>query len=76
MYLKPNIIHERSAPIKIPSPTNLNFDMNEYGLKQNFFDPTKGSPPNVFMLKLQNRIVNLSPNFQMFPKNVVKRVSV
>jgi hypothetical protein len=66
-------MHEKSAPIKIPSPSN--FNAPEYGLKQNFFDPTKGSPPNVFMLKLQNRIVNLSPNYQMFHKNVAKRDS-
>lgn len=66
-------MHERSAPIKIPSSTNLIFDAQEYGLKQNFFDPTKGSPPNVFMLKLQKRIVNLSPNYTY--RNVVKRDS-
>jgi hypothetical protein len=68
-------MHEKSAPIKIPSPSNFKNDTPEYGLKQNFFDPTNGSPPNVFMLKLQKRIVSLSPNYQMFPKNVVKRDS-
>lgn len=68
-------MHEKSAPIKIPSPSNFKNDAPEYGLKQNFFDPTKGSPPNVFMLKLQNRIVNLSPNYQMFHKNDAKRDS-
>jgi hypothetical protein len=25
---------------------------NQYSLKQNFFDPTKSSPPNHFMIKL------------------------
>jgi hypothetical protein len=28
----------------------------EYSLKQNFFDPSKSSPPNEFMLKLHMRI--------------------
>jgi hypothetical protein len=29
---------------------------DEYSLKQNFFDPTKSSPPNDFMIKLHMRI--------------------
>ena len=28
----------------------------EYSLKQNFFDPSKSSPPNNFMEKLQKRM--------------------
>ncbi len=68
-----SITNERSAPIKIPSPTNVKFETPEYGLKQNFFDPTKGSPPNVFIAKLQNRLVNLSPNYPY--RNVAKRES-
>lgn len=28
----------------------------EYDLKQNFFDPSKSSPPNDFMIKLQMRM--------------------
>jgi hypothetical protein len=28
----------------------------EYDLKQNFFDPSKSSPPNDFMMKLQMRM--------------------
>ena len=50
-------INETSKPILIPqkSPTNKKgqFRLNEYSLKQNFFDPSKNSPPNDFMLKLQ-----------------------
>ena len=57
---KPRIIHERSKLIPIPqsSPTNkkVGFSVNEYSLKQNFFDPSKSSPPNEFMLKLQLRM--------------------
>ena len=57
---KPRIIHEKSKVIKIPqtSPTykKEDFSVNEYSLKQNFFDPSKSSPPNEFMLKLKLRM--------------------
>lgn len=57
---KPQIIHERSRNIPIPqsSPTNKKeeFSVKEYSLKQNFFDPSKSSPPNEFMLKLKLRM--------------------
>lgn len=58
---KPRIIHERSniIPIQPSSPTykkeNINIE-TEYSLMQNIFDPSKSSPPNEFMLKLQLRI--------------------
>ena len=58
---KPRIIHERSniIPIQQQSPTykkdELDFD-TEYSLMQNIFDPSKSSPPNEFMLKLQLRM--------------------
>lgn len=52
-------IYEKSQPIaivnsSITSMKGINF--GEYSLKQNFFDPTKSSPPNEFMLKLQMRL--------------------
>lgn len=57
---KPRIIHERSKNIPIPqtSPTKKkeDFSINEYSLTQNFFDPSKSSPPNEFMLKLRLRM--------------------
>lgn len=57
---KPYIIHERSniIPNEQKSPTNKKDDFlrNEYSLKQGFFDPSKSSPPNEFMLKLQLRM--------------------
>ena len=31
-----------------------------YSLKQNFFDPTKSSPPNEFMIKLHMRMSNMT----------------
>lgn len=57
---KPRIINERSKiiPISQISPTNKKegFSVNEYSLKQSFFDPSKSSPPNEFMLKLKLRM--------------------
>jgi len=57
---KPRIMNEISKIIPIPqnSPTSKkeSFSYNEYSLKQNFFDPSKSSPPNDFMLKLQLRM--------------------
>ena len=49
------IVHERSNIIPIPQKTN-NICLKELSLKQNFFDPSKSSPPNEFMLKLQLRM--------------------
>ena len=57
---KTRVMYERSKNILIPqnSPTNKKgeFDLKEYSLKQNFFDPSKSSPPNEFMLKLRLRM--------------------
>ena len=55
-------INERS--LIIPIKKNLNTNKNnlspksEYSLKKNFFDPSKSSPPNEFMLKLHMRLSN------------------
>jgi len=57
MYSITHDIHERSTSIPIKNPaTAIKEDQNEYGLKNNFFDPSKSSPPNEFMLKLKNRV--------------------
>ena len=37
---------------------SVNSPKGEYSLKQNFFDPSKSSPPNEFMLKLHMRVSN------------------
>jgi hypothetical protein len=53
------IIHERSSIITIypTSPTHKKpEDKPEYSLKQNCFDPSKSSPPNEFMVKLNLRM--------------------
>ena len=34
----------------------INSPKGEYSLKQNFFDPSKSSPPNEFMIKLHMRM--------------------
>jgi hypothetical protein len=59
-------IHEKSKPMIIPKP-NKNQNNNEtssfrnitgttHQLSKSCFDPTNGSPPNMFMEKLQYRI--------------------
>ena len=54
---------ERSKPIDIkygnsPYTSGKHNPLNcdEYGLKQNFFDPSKASPPNQFISKLKTRM--------------------
>jgi|LakMenEpi03Aug12_release.lakeMendotaPanAssembly.Ray.scaffolds.fasta_scaffold432977_2 hypothetical protein len=54
------IINERSIdiPIKGNLSTMIKNDSpkGQYGLKQNCFDPSKSSPPNMFMMKLHMRM--------------------
>lgn len=53
-----NVIHEINIiPINYNSskPIKINSPKSEVGLKQNFFDPSKSSPPNLFMIKLHMR---------------------
>jgi hypothetical protein len=38
----------------------------EYSLRQNFFDPSKSSPPNDFMEKLQKRMSIYNNKTQVF----------
>jgi hypothetical protein len=76
MYSSQQVINERSKII--PIKKNLSTSMKEisniqsqYSLKQSFFDPTKSSPPNDFMLKLQIRMksYNSSDNLCNFQIN-------
>ena len=59
----------RKATNIIPIKQNLSTSMkelnlkSEYSLKQIFFDPSKSSPPNEFMLKLHMRM-------NMYDKNI------
>lgn len=54
------VIRERSMPIPInqnlTTSMKINSPKGEYSLKQNFFDPSKSSPPNEFMIKLHMRM--------------------
>ena len=69
---------ERSIyiPIKKNSHSTLNdvSPKGEYSLKQHFFDPTKGSPPNDFIIKLQKRM-SVYNTSSYSNKNVDKRDS-
>jgi hypothetical protein len=66
MQPRSHYIHERSKII--PIKENLSNQMKdlspkgEYSLKQNFFDPSKSSPPNEFMIKLHMRMSNYNSN--------------
>ena len=55
-------IHERSPIVQIKQNLTTQMEVNspkgEYSRKQNFFDPSKSSPPNEFMLKLHMRLSN------------------
>jgi len=59
MLSLPHNIHERSNIIDIKKNTSTNIKnlspTSEYSLTQNFFDPSKSSPPNDFMIKLHTR---------------------
>ena len=61
MGIETHVLHEfsRSNPIKIKTYKNKEFVECEYtsfDLKQNFFDPNKGSPPNGWTNRLLERI--------------------
>jgi hypothetical protein len=76
MLRNSRVIYER--PNIIPIITELNTSMKEelspkargeYSLKENFFDPTKSSPPNDFIIKLNSRIHRYS-SFQTFYESI------
>lgn len=46
-------IVKNSQPIPIPGKNN---NINEYSLKQNFFNPNKSSPPNSWNERLLSRL--------------------
>lgn len=62
MLSNSHVIDERSKNIPIPKKLSTlmedfsNNSQAEYSLKQNFFDPSKSSPPNEFMAKLYFRM--------------------
>jgi hypothetical protein len=62
MLRNSRVIDERRKNIPIPKKLSTlmedfrNNSYGEYSLKQNFFDPSKSSPPNEFMAKLYIRM--------------------
>lgn len=60
MILNQHNIGERSSIIPIKQNLSTSFKATsptkEYSLKQNFFDPSKSSPPNEFIIKLHMRM--------------------
>jgi hypothetical protein len=50
-------INERKKNVTFVKSVSTSFlkATGEYSLKQSFFDPTKNSPPNEFMIKLYMR---------------------
>lgn len=51
-----NVIREKSKMIPIKNNLSTTSLKSEYSIKQNLFDPSKSSPPNDFMKKLEKRI--------------------
>ena len=58
--LSTNNKHNNERTVGIPIKQNLSIlsptNKGVYSLKKHFFDPTKNSPPNDFMIKLQTRM--------------------
>jgi len=53
LNMEPRFIVKNSQPIPIPEKKN---NINEYSLKQNFFNPNKSSPPNSWNTRLLSRL--------------------
>jgi len=69
MYSNTHVIHERSHNIPIKQKLNNVNNIGEYSLKENFFDPSKSSPPNDFMIKLQMRLSSYNSNCNIMVDN-------
>ena len=48
---------KQTVPIEIRNTFEIN---KQYNSKQNFFDPSKSSPPNEFMIKLHMRMSRMT----------------
>ena len=48
---------------KLSTPMKELSSKREYSLKENFFDPSKSSPPNEFMIKLHMRMNIYNKNY-------------
>lgn len=50
------IKQKKTIPILIPTSSPKMATEIDYSLNNHFFDPTKSSPPNCFLLKLEKRL--------------------
>jgi hypothetical protein len=70
--METNKCNERSKNIQIKknlsTPNKINSPKSEYSMNQNLFDPSKSSPPNDFMKKLEKRI-NIYSNINIHINN-------
>ena len=66
-------IVKSSQPVPIPGSKNK--DLNEYSLKQNFFDPNKSSPPNSWNSRLILRLENYNnyENYENYDNSLFNR---
>ena len=72
MLSKNHLIHERTVIIPIKNnlyTTIKESPKDEYSLKQTFFDPSKSSPPNDFLIKLQKRMAIYNTDFYLDMKD-------
>lgn len=77
MFRQSHVINERRKiiPIKTDIMSLEKEDSSpkgEYSLKSNFFDPSKSSPPNEFMIKLSSRLVKYE-SFASFYEDMKQR---
>jgi len=54
----------KSKSIPIKNKNTFTGKNQQYSLKQNLFDPTKSSPPNIFMIKLYSRMVQYESTYK------------
>ena len=65
--------HEKSNEIPINKKKYIeNINNYEHSLTQQFFDPTKSSPPNHFIIKLHARIYAYNYNHETKVDNFIK----
>jgi hypothetical protein len=77
MFRNSCVIHERTKIIPIKTDLLIlekedKSPKGEYSLKSNFFDPSKSSPPNEFMIKLSSRLVKYE-SFASFYEDIKTR---
>lgn len=77
MFRQSCVINEKTKIIPINTKTYSlekedSSPKGEYSLKSNFFDPSKSSPPNEFMIKLSSRLLKYE-SFASFYEDIKVR---